>query len=73
VRQYIAHRELRDRQILDGLAAGDRTPKELVRRIYTDIPEFLHAAAAMSVLAHLRKLEREGTVRRHGEEEWGRV
>jgi glyoxylase-like metal-dependent hydrolase (beta-lactamase superfamily II) len=73
VRQYIAHRELRDRQILDGLAAGDRTPKELVRRIYTDVPEFLHAAAAMSVLAHLRKLEREGTVRRHGEEEWGRA
>jgi glyoxylase-like metal-dependent hydrolase (beta-lactamase superfamily II) len=70
VRQYIAHRLLRDRQILDGLAAGARTVKELVRRIYTDVPEFLHAAAGMSVLAHLRKLEREGAVRHEGEE-WG--
>jgi glyoxylase-like metal-dependent hydrolase (beta-lactamase superfamily II) len=70
VRQYIAHRKLRDRQVLDGLGAGDRTVKQLVRRIYTDVPEFLHGAAGMSVLAHLRKLEREGAVHRDGEE-WG--
>ena len=41
----------------------------LVKRIYSDVPEFLHAAAAMSVTAHLRKLERDGIVT-HAGEEW---
>jgi len=68
VRDYIAHRELRDRQILDGLALGERTVAGLVRRIYTDVPEFLHGAAAMSVRAHLRKLESEGLVERDGDD-----
>jgi glyoxylase-like metal-dependent hydrolase (beta-lactamase superfamily II) len=71
VRQYIAHRELRDRQILEGLADGPQTIPALVRRIYTDVPEFLHHAAGMSVHAHLRKLEREGKVRETGAGGWG--
>lgn len=71
IESYLAHRALRDQQILDGLAAGERTVPGLVRRIYVDVPEFLHAAAAMSVNAHLRKLEREGAVARDGEE-WER-
>lgn len=68
IESYLAHRALRDQQILDGLAAGERSVQGLVRRIYVDVPEFLHAAAAMSVNAHLRKLEREGVVVRDGEE-----
>jgi glyoxylase-like metal-dependent hydrolase (beta-lactamase superfamily II) len=68
IESYLAHRALRDRQILDGLAAGRQTVANLVRGIYVDVPEFLHAAAAMSVNAHLRKLEREGAVARTGEE-----
>jgi predicted transcriptional regulator len=32
------------------------------------VPEFLHDAAAMSVLAHLRKLEREGLVEHDGDD-----
>jgi hypothetical protein len=31
-----------------------------VKRVYTDVPEVLHAAAALSVTSHLVKLEREG-------------
>jgi glyoxylase-like metal-dependent hydrolase (beta-lactamase superfamily II) len=67
IESYLAHRALRDRQILDGLAAGPQPVASLVRRIYVDVPEFLHAAAAMSVNAHLRKLEREDVVVRDGE------
>lgn len=67
IESYLAHRALRDQQIRDGLAAGPRDVATLVRRIYADVPEFLHAAAAMSVNAHLRKLEREGVVARAGE------
>jgi glyoxylase-like metal-dependent hydrolase (beta-lactamase superfamily II) len=64
IRDYIAHRELRDRQILGQLDRGPRTIPQLVEEIYADVPAFLHAAAAMSVEAHLRKLEREDEVER---------
>jgi glyoxylase-like metal-dependent hydrolase (beta-lactamase superfamily II) len=66
IEQYIAHRQLREEQILDGLRAGVHEVAALVKRIYTDVPEALHAAAAMSVRAHLRKLEREGRARSDG-------
>src|SRR5262245_42216332 len=54
--QYIAHRLLREAQILDGLAAGVAEVSALVERLYSDVPRFLHPAAAMSVTAHLKKL-----------------
>lgn len=62
IQDYIDHRLMRDRQILDALADGLHTIPEIVERIYTDVPATLHAAAAMSVEAHLRKLAREGRV-----------
>ena len=62
IEQYIAHRELREAQVLDGLSAGLSDAPALVKRMYTDVPEALHVAAAMSVTAHLRKLEKEGRV-----------
>lgn len=68
IESYLAHRALRDEQILAGLRDGVPTVTALVKRIYADVPEFLHAAAAMSVTAHLRKLERDGLVGRSGEE-----
>jgi hypothetical protein len=34
----------------------------MVERIYADVPQNLHAAAAMSVESHLKKLKREGRV-----------
>jgi len=68
IEAYLAHRALRDQQILAGLRSGVRTTTELVKHMYTDVPEFLHAAAAMSVNAHLRKLVRDGVVERDGDE-----
>jgi len=64
LREYIAHRNQRERQILAALADGEARIRTLVKRIYTDVPEVLHAAAAQSVASHLRKLEREGRARR---------
>lgn len=64
IRAYQAHRGERERQILDALGRGDAAIATLVKRVYTDVPEALHAAAAHSVAAHLQKLEREGRARR---------
>jgi glyoxylase-like metal-dependent hydrolase (beta-lactamase superfamily II) len=58
--EYIEHRLMRERQVLDGLAAGPATPEELVERIYADVDPVLHPVAAMSVRAHLAKLAKEG-------------
>lgn len=63
---YLAHREERERQVLDGLAAGPATIPMLVARIYTDVDPQLHPVAALSVEAHLLKLEREDRVAREG-------
>jgi glyoxylase-like metal-dependent hydrolase (beta-lactamase superfamily II) len=63
---YLAHREERERQVLDGLAAGPATIPMLVARIYTDVDPQLHPVAALSVEAHLLKLEREERVASEG-------
>jgi glyoxylase-like metal-dependent hydrolase (beta-lactamase superfamily II) len=62
IEEYIAHRLMREQQVIDGLtdAAGPVTPEELVERIYADVDPVLHPVAAMSVRAHLAKLAREG-------------
>ena len=62
IREYIAHRELRENQVLDTLAAGPQEVMSIVKRIYTDVPEYLHPAAASSVRSHLKKLVREKRV-----------
>jgi glyoxylase-like metal-dependent hydrolase (beta-lactamase superfamily II) len=62
IEEYIAHRLMREQQVIYGLAAapGPVTPEELVERIYADVDPVLHPVAAMSVRAHLAKLAREG-------------
>jgi len=67
LREYLAHREERERQVLAGLEDGPKTPQELVPDIYADHPVELHPAASRSVLAHLLKLEAEGRVVRIGD------
>jgi endoribonuclease LACTB2 len=64
IREYIAHRQLREQQIIDQLERGVAEVAQMVKHIYADVPEFLHPAAATSLRSHLRKLEREGRVRR---------
>lgn len=67
IREYIAHRQERESQILEALGQGLSRIPDMVKRIYAAYPESLHGAAAMSVASHLRKLEREGRVAREGE------
>jgi ribonuclease/clavin/mitogillin len=59
---YIAHRELRENQVLDTLRDGPLDVAGIVKKIYTDVPEFLHPAAANSIRAHLKKLRAENAV-----------
>ena len=66
--EYIAHRELREQQVLDALNAGLTEIPAMVKRIYTDVPEFLHVAAGNSVQSHLNKLKAEAVVKQDGEE-----
>jgi glyoxylase-like metal-dependent hydrolase (beta-lactamase superfamily II) len=66
LREYLAHREERERQVLEGLSGGPKTAADLVPLIYRDYPVELHPVAARSMLAHLLKLEREGRAVRVG-------
>jgi glyoxylase-like metal-dependent hydrolase (beta-lactamase superfamily II) len=64
--QYLAHREEREAQVLHALAAAPASIAALVAYIYHDVDPQLHPVAALSVEAHLLKLEREGRVARDG-------
>ena len=64
--EYVAHRAMRERQILDALAAGPAWPSDLVAGIYSDAPAELHPVAERQVLAHLLKLEKDGRAVRVG-------
>jgi ribonuclease/clavin/mitogillin len=62
IREYIAHRQTRESQILAALGEGPLAIPEIVVRIYAEYPDALHQAAGESVGSHLRKLEDEGRV-----------
>jgi glyoxylase-like metal-dependent hydrolase (beta-lactamase superfamily II) len=64
--EYVAHRKLRERQILKLLKAEPRTIKRIVDTLYTDTPEGLHEMAQRQVHAHLLKLRAEGKVQGSG-------
>jgi glyoxylase-like metal-dependent hydrolase (beta-lactamase superfamily II) len=56
--EYIAHRLQRERQIVEAMANGARTPAELRAHIYPHLDERLHRAAELQITAHLTKIER---------------
>lgn len=66
LRGYLAHRDERERQILETLADGPFTIEALVERIYDGYPADVRPLAARSVLAHLLKLEAEARAERTG-------
>ena len=55
---YRRHREERLDQVRAALAAGDRTPSEVVARVYADVDHSLWPAAEQSVRSQLGYLER---------------
>lgn len=62
IQEFIDHRMLRERQILETLGGGARTIPEIVKIVYADVNTALHRVAAMSVHSHLRKLKHEERV-----------
>ena len=61
------HRKRRERAILERIARGDRTIKDMVAAIYRDTDPRLHGAAGLSVLAHLEDLVARGLVATEGD------
>jgi glyoxylase-like metal-dependent hydrolase (beta-lactamase superfamily II) len=57
---YIGHRRERLQQVEDALAAGDRTAREVVERVYADVDRVLWPVAEASVRAQLDYLAERG-------------
>jgi glyoxylase-like metal-dependent hydrolase (beta-lactamase superfamily II) len=62
INEYLEHRLLRERQIVEALDAGDTAVPALVERIYVGLHPGLVFAAALTVRAHLAKLVADGVV-----------
>lgn len=62
LRDYLAHREARQREILAALERGPQTIPSLVAGIYRDTRRVLWPAAARQLLAYLIPLEQEGRI-----------
>ena len=60
--EYVAHRKLRERQIVKLLKEQPRTIKRIVDTLYTDTPDGLIEMAQHQVYAHLLKLKADGKV-----------
>lgn len=58
--EYIEHRLARERLLLAALAEGRRRTAELLDVAWADVPRELRPVAAVSLQAHLDKLEDEG-------------
>ncbi len=59
IEEYISHRLQREKQILDLLEKGIKTPEELVEKIYVGLNPELVRLAIKSVEAHLIKLKED--------------
>ena len=67
VRALIAHRRMREKQILAKLGEGEGRIPAMVETMYREVDPRLHPAAGRSVLAHLVDLEGRGLARREGD------
>ncbi len=67
IEEYIAHRQLREAQIVEALDQGMSTVRAMREAIYHDIDARLHPAAEIQIEAHLIKLEEERRVTRNGD------
>lgn len=67
VQAYADHRRAREAQVLAALREGFTTIKAMVPSLYAAVDPRLHPAAAMSVLAHMLLLVKDGRVVCEGE------
>ncbi len=63
IEEYIAHRRMREGQILDAIRGGAHTVEDIVDSVYAEVPAQWRSAAAMQVRTQLTKLIDEGRVR----------
>jgi glyoxylase-like metal-dependent hydrolase (beta-lactamase superfamily II) len=66
VRSFIEHREDRERQIMEQLAAGHTRIQDMVPIMYAAVDKRLYPAAARSVFAHMEHLVATGAVATKG-------
>jgi len=59
IADYIDHRLDRERRLIAALGRGLRSTGELLDEVWDDVPEALRPAAALTLEAHLDKLEHE--------------
>lgn len=57
---YLEHRLAREAALLAALDAGARTVQAMLDAAWPDVPDVLRPAAAVTLGAHLEKLEQEG-------------
>ena len=60
IESYIEHRIERERQILQAIEAGAKTPEEITEIVYQGLNPQLFPLAVASVSAHLAKIEKDG-------------
>jgi glyoxylase-like metal-dependent hydrolase (beta-lactamase superfamily II) len=72
LREYLAHRRLREAKVVAALADEPRTLAQLVPEVYSDTPRALWGLAERSLLAHLMKLMREQRAVDIGDGRWSR-
>ena len=59
LQEYLEHRLDRERRLLAALAEGRRTASELLDAAWSDVPAQLRPVAAITLAAHIDKLEEE--------------
>lgn len=62
--EYVHHREMRERKVLEAIPPAGARSAEIVPRAYDDVPEAVHPLAERSTQAILIKLVRDGKVER---------
>lgn len=67
LREYLAHRRMREAKVMAAVAAGAATPAQLVPIAYDDTPRIMWPLAERSLRAHLVKLEQDGRVVEDGD------
>ena len=67
VRAFIAHRQARERQILDCVGRGQRRIADMLPSMYAHLPKSMHPAAARSALAAIEHLIDQGALAAEGE------
>lgn len=58
--EYISHRLDRERRLLEALESGISSRGELLDAAWSEVPDHLRGAAALTLAAHLEKLAEEG-------------